>query len=149
MFLTTACTTEIFQYLDWTKHSWNAKLLSSTLLLAIYGILLLMIGIRTRTVVNRVMGLVLFALVIFKLYLSDVWMFDVIFKMIAFLALGWGGGLLVAGSYLYSALTAAGLRRCGRSRSCCRLRIAGSCWWWPRPLPTRIFRRPPGSSTAS
>jgi len=90
---------EIFSYLDWTKHGWNSKLLASTLLLAIYGLGLLMIGIRTRTVINRVMGLILFALVIFKLYLSDVWMFDVIFKMIAFLALG---GLLVAGSYLYS-----------------------------------------------
>ncbi|HEY3744364.1 MAG TPA: DUF2339 domain-containing protein, partial [Bryobacteraceae bacterium] len=90
---------EIFQYLDWTKHDWNSKLLASTLLLAVYGICLLMIGIRSRTVINRVMGLVLFAVVILKLYLSDVWMFDVVFKMIAFLVLG---GLLLAGSYLYS-----------------------------------------------
>jgi hypothetical protein len=90
---------EIFQYLDWTKHGWNSKLLASTLLLAVYGLALLVIGIRTRTVINRVMALVLFAVVIFKLYLSDVWIFDVIFKMVAFLALG---GLLVAGSYLYS-----------------------------------------------
>jgi hypothetical protein len=90
---------EIFSYLDWTKHSWNAKLLASTVLLAVYGLGLLMIGIRTRTVINRVMGLVLFGIVILKLYLSDVWLFDVIFKMIAFLVLG---GLLVAGSYLYS-----------------------------------------------
>ena len=61
--------------------------------------MLVMLGVQSRTVINRVMGLILFAIVIFKLYLSDVWMLDKIFRMIAFLALG---GLLVAGSYLYS-----------------------------------------------
>ena len=90
---------EVFQYLDWTKHGWDAKLFASTLLLAVYGLGLLMLGINTRTLINRVMGLALFAAVIFKLYLSDVWVLDKIFRMIAFLALG---GLLVAGSYLYS-----------------------------------------------
>ena len=90
---------EVFLYLDFTKHSWDAKLLASTLLLAIYGLALLMIGLQSRTLINRVMGLILFGVVIFKLYLSDVWMLDKIFRMIAFLALG---GLLVAGSYLYS-----------------------------------------------
>ena len=90
---------EVFLYLDWTKHSWDAKLLASTLLLAVYGLALVMLGVQTRTVINRVMGLVLFAVAIFKLYLSDVWMLDTIFVVIAFLALG---GLLVAGSYLYS-----------------------------------------------
>lgn len=90
---------EVFLYLDWTKHSWDAKLLASTLLLAVYGLALLMLGVQSRTLINRVMGLILFAVVVFKLYLSDVWMLDKIFRMIAFLALG---GLLVAGSYLYS-----------------------------------------------
>ena len=95
----TALHYEVFLYLDWTKHSWDAKLLASTLLLAVYGLMLVMLGVQSRTVINRVMGLILFAIVIFKLYLSDVWMLDKIFRMIAFLALG---GLLVAGSYLYS-----------------------------------------------
>ncbi len=90
---------EVFLYLDWTKHSWDAKLLASTLLMAVYGLALLMLGIQSRTLINRVMGLILFGVVVFKLYLSDVWMLDKIFRMIAFLALG---GLLVAGSYLYS-----------------------------------------------
>ena len=95
----TALHYEVFLYLDWTKHSWDAKLFASTLLLAVYGLALVMLGVQSRTVINRVMGLFLFAVVIFKLYLSDVWVLDKIFRMIAFLALG---GLLVAGSYLYS-----------------------------------------------
>ena len=90
---------EVFLYLDWTKHSWDAKLLASTVLLAVYGLALVMLGVQTRTVINRVMGLVMFAVVILKLYLSDMWMLDKIFRIFAFLAIG---GLLVAGSYLYS-----------------------------------------------
>lgn len=90
---------EVFLYLDWTKHSWDAKLFASTLLLAVYGLALLMIGVQTRTVLNRIFGLVLFVMVVLKLYLSDVWNLDKVFRMIAFLALG---GLLVAGSYVYS-----------------------------------------------
>ena len=95
----TALHYEVFLYLDSTKHSWDAKLFASTLLLAVYGLGLVMLGVQSRTVINRVMGLALFAVVVFKLYLSDVWVLDKVFRMIAFLALG---GLLVAGSYLYS-----------------------------------------------
>jgi uncharacterized membrane protein len=90
---------EVFSFLDWTGRSSESKLLASSLLLALYGIALLGAGVQTRTVVNRVMGLILFAAVILKLYLSDVWVLGRLFQIIAFLALG---GLLLGGSYLYS-----------------------------------------------
>jgi uncharacterized membrane protein len=90
---------EVFAYLDSNGKTWESKLLASTLLMALYGMGLLAAGVQTRTVVNRVMGLILFAVVILKLYLSDVWVLDKLFRIVAFLALG---GLLLAGSYLYS-----------------------------------------------
>ena len=90
---------EIFNYLERSGKSWDAKLLASSLLMALYGMALLSAGVQTRTVVNRIFGLALFVIVILKLYLSDVWVLDKLFRVVAFLGLG---GLLMAGSYLYS-----------------------------------------------
>jgi uncharacterized membrane protein len=56
-------------------------------------------GVVRRSALDRILGLGLFALVIVKLYLLDVWSLRRGFRITAFLALG---GLLLLVSYLYS-----------------------------------------------
>jgi uncharacterized membrane protein len=55
--------------------------------------------VATGTAANRLAGLILFGVIILKLYFYDVWLLDRFYRVLAFLALG---GLLVAGSYIYS-----------------------------------------------
>lgn len=73
--------------------------LISSILLGAYGFLLVAAGVAGRSVLNRILGLLLFAAVIIKLYIYDVWLLNQGFRIIAFAALGL---LLLAGSYLYS-----------------------------------------------
>ena len=70
-----------------------------SILMAVYGVALVVAGVASRSTVNRVLGLGLLGLVIAKLYLLDVWSLSRGFRITAFLALG---GLLLLVSYLYS-----------------------------------------------
>ncbi len=70
-----------------------------SILMAVYGVALVVAGVALRSTVNRILGLGLLALVIGKLYLLDVWSLSRGFRITAFLALG---GLLLLVSYLYS-----------------------------------------------
>lgn len=66
---------------------------------AAYGLLLVVAGVITRTRLNRLLGLLLLALVVLKLYFADVWMMDRLSRILAFSALG---ALLLATSFFYS-----------------------------------------------
>jgi uncharacterized membrane protein len=68
-------------------------------MLTVYAVILIVLGVQTRTAFHRIMGLALVALVVAKLYLVDVWVLGRLFRITAFLALG---VLLLALSYLYS-----------------------------------------------
>ena len=70
-----------------------------SILMAVYASALVVAGVALRSSINRILGLGLFALVILKLYLLDVWSLSRGFRITAFLALG---GLLLLVSYLYS-----------------------------------------------
>lgn len=70
-----------------------------SILMAVYGVGLVVAGVALRSTVNRILGLGLLTLVIAKLYLLDVWSLGRGFRITAFLALG---GLLLLVSYLYS-----------------------------------------------
>jgi hypothetical protein len=70
-----------------------------SILMAVYASVLVVAGVALRSALNRILGLGLFALVILKLYLLDVWSLSRGFRITAFLALG---GLLLLVSYLYS-----------------------------------------------
>jgi uncharacterized membrane protein len=70
-----------------------------SILMAVYASALVVTGVVRRSALERILGLGLFALVIVKLYLFDVWSLSRGFRIIAFLALG---GLLLLVSYLYS-----------------------------------------------
>jgi uncharacterized membrane protein len=72
---------------------------SISILMAFYGLVLITLGVATKTAVNRVSGLVLMSFVVLKLYLSDVWELGYLFKIFAFIGLG---VLLLTVSYLYS-----------------------------------------------
>ncbi len=67
--------------------------------MALYALMLVGLGVVTRTVVNRILGLGLMGLVVAKLYLSDVWELGRGFRITAFLGLGL---VLLLVSYLYS-----------------------------------------------
>ncbi len=70
-----------------------------SILMALYALMLIVLGVATRTVLNRVLGLGLMGIVIAKLYLSDIWLLSLVFRIAAFLGLG---VLLLLVSYLYS-----------------------------------------------
>ncbi len=73
--------------------------LSISILMAVYALMLVTLGVATRTSINRLLGLVLMTLVVIKLYLSDVWELGFLFRIVAFLGLG---VLLLSVSFLYS-----------------------------------------------
>ena len=77
----------------------NLESTGISILMAVYGVALVVAGVALRSTVNRILGLGLLALVIAKLYLLDVWSLSRGFRITAFLALG---GLLLLVSYLYS-----------------------------------------------
>ena len=89
---------------DWAAkyHADNRTNVASaaiSILFAAYAVVLVALGTGTRTVANRYLGLVLIALVVVKLYLYDVWQLDMVYRFIAFAALG---ALLLTMSFLYS-----------------------------------------------
>jgi uncharacterized membrane protein len=79
----------------------SVQIISISVMLTIYAVILVLIGVRTRAAIHRIVGLALVALVVAKLYLIDVWVLGRLFRITAFLALG---VLLLALSYLYSRL---------------------------------------------
>ncbi|MFL6451625.1 MAG: DUF2339 domain-containing protein [Bryobacteraceae bacterium] len=77
----------------------SAETFSVSVLYGVYAVVLVGIGVVTRTAVNRLSGLVLIGFVIVKLYLFDVWQLDRAYRIAAFVALGI---LLISTSFLYS-----------------------------------------------
>jgi uncharacterized membrane protein len=66
---------------------------------AAYAVALIAHGILRNAAMNRVLGLILIAIVIVKLYAYDVWLLARLYRTTAFIALG---VLLLLGSYVYS-----------------------------------------------
>lgn len=95
----------ILEVMDWAARTTPGSNLLSvdtvaiSVLLAVYAVVLVSIGVASRTAVNRMAGLALLGIVVLKLYLFDVWQLDRIYKVAAFAALG---VLLFATSFLYS-----------------------------------------------
>lgn len=81
------------------ENRMSGESLSASAVMAVYGLALVAAGVTTRTVLNRIMGLVLFALIVVKLYLLDVWRLRLTFRIAAFLGLG---AVLIVSSYFYS-----------------------------------------------
>ena len=77
----------------------SVETMGISILMALYALMLVVLGVATRTVINRVLGLGLMGTVVVKLYLSDIWELSRIFRITAFLALG---VVLLLVSYLYS-----------------------------------------------
>ena len=93
------------ELIDWVQRSvaepnrFETGTVSISILMALYAVMLVTIGVLTKTSINRLLGLILMALVVVKLYLSDVWELGFLFRIVAFLGLG---VLLLTVSYLYS-----------------------------------------------
>ena len=77
----------------------NLENTSVSILIAAYAVLLIGLGILNRSIVDRVLGLGLIAVVVGKLYLYDVWQLRPTYRVVVFAGLG---VLLLATSYLYS-----------------------------------------------
>lgn len=90
---------------DWARRTAAPENVSSvaslgvSLMLALWSVALVSAGVASRSVLNRILGLALIGFVLAKLYLYDVWSLGLIYRVIAFGALG---GTLLATSYLYS-----------------------------------------------
>lgn len=70
-----------------------------SILMAFYAVLLITAGVAVHVAIHRILGLILAGIVILKLYLVDVWVLGLGFRIAAFIGLGI---LLLAVSYLYS-----------------------------------------------
>ena len=94
----------VFEISDWAAR-WaeetpaNAESAGISVLMAVYAMTLILVGVVTATRVNRILGLLLIGAVIGKLYLADVWILSLAYRIIAF---GVGGVLLMGTSYVYS-----------------------------------------------
>lgn len=82
----------------WTGTSSLQSALDSVLL-GVYGVVAIIAGLLGTSAVNRWLGLALLAAVIVKLYVNDVWLLAMFYRIGAFVVLG---VLLLAASYLYS-----------------------------------------------
>ena len=77
----------------------SVETIGISILFAMYAVILVSIGVATRSAVSRLAGLALTAIVILKLYLFDVWQLQRVYQIIAFVILGI---LLLSTSFLYS-----------------------------------------------
>ncbi len=96
------CGMEVLDSVERTTTPANVSNSSSTwmsILMAIYGVMLVTLGVYGRSALNRYMGLGLLAIVVLKLYLYDVWKLGGAYLIGAFAALG---ALLLLTSYVYS-----------------------------------------------
>ncbi len=82
----------------------SVQTVSTSILLATYGLILIAAGVMTRRSIHRIAGLALLGLVIAKLYAFDVWQLGRVYRISAFVALG---VLLLSTSFLYSRFRAA------------------------------------------
>ena len=95
----------IMEVIGWAERSTPPQNLLSvetvavSILLGVYAVVLVSVGVGTRTSINRITGLGLIGIVIVKLYLFDVWQLGRIYRISAFVALGF---LLMSTSFLYS-----------------------------------------------
>ncbi len=89
----------------WTERSiayeerFEIASVSISIMMAIYGLMLVAVGVMRRSAVDRILGLALMGIVVLKLYLSDVWLLGRAFRVAAFLGLG---VLLLLVSFVYS-----------------------------------------------
>ncbi len=67
--------------------------------LAVYGVVAITYGALRKSAIDRLLGLALLCIVVFKLYFYDVWLLTRGYRISAFVALG---VLLLAASYVYS-----------------------------------------------
>ena len=81
------------------QNQLSVETVSISILFALYAVILVSIGVGTRTAVNRIAGLGLIGFVVVKLYIFDVWQLGRVYRISAFVALG---ALLLATSFLYS-----------------------------------------------
>jgi uncharacterized membrane protein len=94
-----------FELVAWVQKSiaqadqFQTTTVSISILMAFYALMLITLGVATKSSINRILGLLLIALCVVKLYLSDVWELGFLFRIVAFLGLG---VLLLTVSYLYS-----------------------------------------------
>jgi hypothetical protein len=77
----------------------SGQSMAVSVLTALYAIFLVAAGVVTRSLISRLLGLVLVTLVVAKLYLYDVWLLGRLHRIIAFAALGL---LLLTLSFIYS-----------------------------------------------
>jgi len=77
----------------------SVETVAVSILFGIYAVILVSVGVGTRTAINRIAGLGLIGIVIVKLYLFDVWQLGRVYRISAFVALGL---LLLGTSFLYS-----------------------------------------------
>ncbi len=70
-----------------------------SVLLALYGVIVIAYGVTRKSPLNRLLGLVLLGIVVLKLYVYDVWLMASFYRISALVALG---VLLLAASYVYS-----------------------------------------------
>jgi uncharacterized membrane protein len=95
----------LFEFNDWVEgtvkdeNQTSVMAIGVSILMALYAVVLIGIGVAWRSVLDRILGLGLIALVVLKLYLYDVWEASRLFRMAAFVSLG---VLLLLTSYLYS-----------------------------------------------
>lgn len=112
--------------LDWAARTApgsnlaNVQTAAISILIAAYGVTLIIAGVASREGIHRLLGLALLGIVIAKLYLYDVWLLVRVYRVIAFAALG---ALLMFTSYLYS-----------------HYRAAIEAWWSTRKILTRHQR---------
>jgi uncharacterized membrane protein len=77
----------------------SLETIAISILFGVYAVILVSVGVATRTTINRLSGLGLIGIVILKLYFFDVWQLSRPFQIIAFVILGI---LLLSTSFLYS-----------------------------------------------
>jgi len=89
---------------------------SVSILIGCYAVLLVAAGTTARSTVNRLLGLILIGFIVLKLYLYDVWLLGLAYRVAAFVILG---ALLLIMSYFYS-----------------RFRSSVETWWRDRGTET-------------
>jgi uncharacterized membrane protein len=93
------------EILGWSARSVAAEnrlsveTIAISILFGLYAVMLVSVGVASRTIINRLSGLGLIGIVILKLYFFDVWQLSRPYQIAAFVILGI---LLLSTSFLYS-----------------------------------------------
>lgn len=75
------------------------EMMTMTLVWAIYGTVLMVIGFTRNSQLVRIYGLIVFSVTLLKLFILDIWELDRIYRITAFIGLGI---LLLLSSFLYN-----------------------------------------------